>query len=317
MATLKFKGPFHFEHIFDPKRNPKQGNCGDINSLLPPNKPGIYIWGFIFDLKKKQLNNPVDFNKEEILPFEYQLNCLSDLKVGSGPIGVDLSKQSKNWKFIPYYVGLDANLLDRIKDHHQITKGHSRKYTRLKSNRYKDFFYAGNFPIFIKSNGTKQRKEILELIINKNNPIDFFNNYFVLREIHSDISLSSCPGLKELWNDLPIDICCWKNKQDTLDHIINNENNFWFCYAELEPNDENFYLKEKKIHPKTNFLNYPEAQTFYSLKGITISETLDHTKIKQNPFTVNFKIDAEPTCMDIFKQDPINTIVNNTNFPGY
>jgi hypothetical protein len=296
MADLCFKGPFHFDHLHNPKT--KQGQYGNIKSLDLSQKSGIYIWGFMYDLENNQLINPIDFSeiKTEIPEFIFEKNSDNE----NVPIGVNcVVKEKRNWKFIPYYVGLDAHLPSRVISHHKITTGNSKKYTRLKINRYKDFFKIGNFPIFIKGQGTKQRRDILNHIINKNNPIDYFNNYFILKEIHSELTLSICPGLKELWNDLPIDICKWNNKTDSLEQIIINQNNFWFCYAELPSND-----------PATPYM---EAQTYYSVKGITISETLDYTS---NAGNFVHKINPSKTCEDIFKRVN-NNIFSSNHFLGY
>jgi hypothetical protein len=296
MAQLIFKGPFHFSQL---------------KSLQLKGKAGIYIWGFAYDLDKNgQLNELIDFSKGNIFVPPV---CLNESKES---IGCDL--KSLNWEFIPYYVGLDDKLFNRINNHHAITTGDRRKYTRMNFKRYKDFYYSGSFPIFIKGQGAKQRRDLLNLIIDKNNPIDYFNNYFIMREIHSDLNLSKCLGLKELWNDLPIDICNWEKKQDTLSIIVNNKNNFWFSYAELDPVTESIYLKEKQKHSRTTFLEFPEAQTFYSLKGITISETLEFQKINQNQFGINYTIHtANNSCKNIFKLDSNGNIIADENFPGY
>lgn len=345
MATLKFKGPFHWDHLIS--KNPSNP-CGQKNSLVPPKKPGIYIWGFMYNLKDGQLNQPVDYSNGGIPPFNFNLNCITDSKKGTGPIGVDFKTQG--WKFIPYYVGLDANLLGRIQDHHNIQSGNKWQYTRLTLNAYRSFFISGEFPILLKGVSRASNDVLINNYVdqfarkNSNSPIEYFNSKNVLNNIYNPVTgkLVSLGILTNGFEAVSIKNSWPYNQQksdkerlmgshitpgssvnniDSLNYIINDLNNFWYCYAELDNTTKSYdtfnNLTDLELYTlvNKNFLEYPEAQTYYSLKGITISKTLKYGT--SNPFGLNFKIDAEPTCMDIFKQNPINTIVNNTNFPGY
>ena len=51
-TTLEFQGPFHFDQL---------KNLPDLN------KPGIYIWGFMYhyDKENKKLGDHIDFNHFE------------------------------------------------------------------------------------------------------------------------------------------------------------------------------------------------------------------------------------------------------------
>jgi hypothetical protein len=101
---------------------------------------------------------------------------------------------------------------------------------------------------------------------------------------------------------------------DTLRELIYCKNNFWFCYAGLDENDENElqnYRSTLEKGSRSEFLKNHEAQTFYSLKGKTISETKDFKDVQ-----AIHDIIPEATCEDIFKMDNKKAYISN-QFSGY
>lgn len=336
MANLHFKGPFHFEHIYDYK-NPK-GNCGEINSLEPPGKPGIYIWGFMFwyDKDNNTLTCFVNFNNKTPIP---DFICINNANENL-PIGVDYS--INGWKFIPYYVGLDAKLLGWIINrHYKIQSGNRWQYTRLTMDAYKSFFLNGNFPVLIKNTRKTTKSRLVNSYVDKysshywNSSIEYFNTSDVLQHIYGlsgilntygipNKGINLVPSGKRI--DYPYNIQLdnsinmlmgnyispgsSSNNIDSLNHIINDLNNFWFCYAEsIDPSTLNPINADEDM----------EAQTFYSLKGVTISETKPFINLS-NTHTIS----ASPTCDNIFKKAPnsgpnfkIYTGISAQDFPGY
>lgn len=276
MATLEFHGPFHIQHI------------GNLNLK---GKKGIYIWGVMLETDKNgKMGNIIDFSKIKVPRFSnVKQKGLKSIKNGRS---IQLAK------FLPYYVGKhESDLEGRILEHHSIRVGDGLKKTRLKFDFYNDSNFAINFPIHIK-NKTSQFIKNLKVFIHKYNIVDYFNNDDILNKIYNNAitlngSTSKWPINKQSINNKPLN--------DSLKDIIYCNDNFWYCYAEL-PDEVN----EDEVE-------YMEAQTFYSLKGKTISETLSY---RVDGF--GYTIIAEPTCEAIFKQDDNKNIYAAPNdFPGY
>ena len=279
MADLCFKGPFHFNHLTNSK-NPNSLNLLNLNG-----KSGIYIWGFMDNMENNHLIDPINFSKGD--------NKIPDFKTE----GVEMPI---NWKFIPYYVGLKNGGIDsRLNEHHLITKGDGLKKTRMTMDFYKQFYLdTSGFPINIGDEYVRLKK--LQLLVCSNpNSVDYFNNLCILKSIHKNLKIN-IPLSNLNLTDIPISSCCINKKQidDTLDSIINTNNNFWFCYAELPVG-----VKADK---------YMEAQTFYSLKGKTISETLPI-----NPCGFGYTIKDKTNCDDIFKHKITGGIHFEDDFKGY
>ena len=302
MADLCFKGPFHFDHLSDLS---KISNSGIT-------KAGIYIWGFAFNLNEdKELNSPVNFFNVENFPNSKLTQ--TDCNKPNFEFGYDF--QSLGYKFIPYYVGLKSGkIVDRINEHHKINCGDRLKFTRLTWETYKSFFKNGNFPTLTKNSKLKNQNEIINYIKREKNngliPLEYFNNDLVLGEIYnpdiivnkivSGIRVDYPYNVQKRLNGNPIIDKTSKNSTtfDSLDRIVNNYNNFWFCYAELE-------------NPNTD----AEAQVYNSLKGKTISETKLFSNLK-----IKHSIKPSLTCEDIFKHDKVDNkgnIVCNDKFNGY
>jgi hypothetical protein len=238
MTNLNFYGPFHFYNA------DSKGKLKSNNQYLPnPNSHGIYIWGFMyyFDKTTKILGEPVNFN------------------------GSNITYNEQTMQFIPYYVGKKeagkngkGTIYQRIKQHHNIRKGDATKYIRLSKNYMKDFFKDNNFPLKIKR--VKNNSVAAHLICTSPGKIEYFNDPNCLKLIHPNITLKPSGRNKSDYpitdqkigtNDLP----------DTLSYLINTLNNFWFCYS--IPQNQN----------PTNSLEDLETYTFWSLKGLTISQT--------------------------------------------
>jgi len=242
MPVLNFKGPFHFNHL---------------NSLPDVKRPGIYIWGFVYEYDNDQLTYPVDFSKVNVIPKFNEDGC----------------ELNRDWLFLPYYVGLDKSLFNRISNHYYVRESSARLYKRFTLSFLRDFFKAdsGFFPT------TGSDRTICESIWNKgiNNcdgchykklvddkKLDYINVKRCLGKIYGE------DGLKCINDQWPITMQQQKNGNiipDTLDFIVNKLNNFWFYYAVPKENENNLVI--------TNDLKKLETYVFWSLKGKTISQT--------------------------------------------
>ncbi len=274
MTKLVFHGPFHFDD-FDANGKFKPGK--NTQNAPDPNKPGIYVWGFMYEYKGSTLVKPVDFRNPE-----------PDKK-----------------KFIPYYVGLRKNVFNRLKEHKSVRKLNATKYTRLSFNYLKVFFIENdpedpecpNFPIHI--DDKEFSNKIVHLIENDKKKVLYFNNKVALEKIYEEEGIKpiTCDGKNYT-------IICQKTNDgnelhDSLYEIVDTEqmNNFWFCYAIPDENVIN--------------LKICETYTFYSLKGKTISKTEKYDKVDPDRVTNNISIHDEYLNAKIFKDQP------SKKFPGY
>ena len=286
MATLSFKGPFHWNHL---------------QNLDLKGKAGIYIWGFAYNLDKNgELDNPIDFSEDNML---IPKMCLND---NNEAIGCDF--KVSNWKFIPYYVGKhESNLENRISEHHLVTVGNGLKYTRLKKCHYKDFFLS--FPILNKGKNSKKinQAKLYPYI----NIVEYFNDDYILKAIYQGVSPIEIRTLRKNKPDelnYPLNLQKYIGN-DTLDEMVDKQKNFWFCYAEIP---------SEKIHD----IKSAEPFTFYCLKGKTISQTNKYSFGINKSIYPHILIPAK-TCEDIFNLDPttkegIPQDPNDPNsFPGY
>lgn len=279
METITFEGPFHISELekIDKSLHEKKGS----------KIPGIYIWGFVSDKSKSNFERFSDLVEPKFNP--------------------------KKMCFIPYYVGLDSNLFDRLKKHKGFDKHDATKYTRMSQEYMLTFFNDKKYPI--KTNNSDIHKSYLAInkyyevkkiiyynnsiflqdtyglnckvnIVKTQNPIMVFNN-----ENNKIINLMLEDTLKKLYDD---------------SNRTNHKNNLWFCYAKLG---------EKKEFIDCKLIEY-EALTFYSLKGKTISKT-----IKYNELNNNLKI-IDNTTANIFNKDSNNNVFtidfeNIKEIPGY
>lgn len=278
MEKITFKKLYHISN-FDTALK-------DLNKQKKEKKPGIYIWGFVAD---KEIKNFVDFKESKLIEF-----C------------------PKTMKFIPYYVGLDSDLLSRIKSHKSFDKHPATKYTRMSKQYMLEFFKDPEFPL------KTDKKDIHQEFINLNPSkpeqpkIIYYNNSDFLRETYENCVVES----KKTEN--PINVFNEKNQEnqenqisDTLRELAENMNNFWFCYAPIENKD---YLRCK--------LEDFESLTFHTLKGKTISQVKKIEEVNEN-LVVSFE---GQELENIFKKNNItkniilNVFINDekeVDFSGY
>ncbi|MEI7660682.1 MAG: hypothetical protein WCK34_00720 [Bacteroidota bacterium] len=271
MAPLTFNGPFHFNEI-----NKSTGKIEKKGESWNLNKPGIYIWGFLYeyDKKNKSIGKPIDF-------IETKAEYLED-----------------KMQFIPYYVGETgkghATLLSRLHKHHRIINGDATKYTRLSKNYMQTFFTDNTFPIKYKRK--KNNLDAIKHCTPNNSNIEYFNDKACLEKIYPNIQLIS----KGKPTDYPINLQNNGNIPDTLDDLINTKRNFWFCYS---TDSENLPFSLETL----------ETYTFWSLKGITISETM-RCPIPNPDITIKYITNTR-----IFKEDMKENgrITPHNSFMGY
>lgn len=302
MAQLVFKGPFHFDHLND--------LLNDKKSKI--NNHGIYIWGFVM----KQ-----DDNAQNGLQIEdFTENNIPQFKI----TGVKLNNNSY---FIPYYVGKveSESIAKRLSEHRKVRSDkNSRKYTRLSIDYYTYFFKDPNFKPNTGNRYGKRCTEIFNIIWPKNgqksNKITYHNCNEILNKLYNLNTPKKYKSNNKTENyDYPITDYIGIN--DTLFELVDSKKNFWFCYAELNEELEKElqeYRSTLKKRSRSEFLKNPEAQTFYSLRGKTISETTAFKSVK-----LKYTIKAEPTCEHIFNLDSTTKegILQDPNdpksFPGY
>jgi hypothetical protein len=263
--TLEFKGPFNIYN----KESYK-------NHLVELNKPGVYIWGFMVDSK----DNPINCQNKQIF-------------------------DSKKMSFLPYYVGKKQDkIINRLNEHKDVTKSHAAKYTRLSKKHLKTFYKAPLFPIHFDNESSKKylSKLLIYNLNNDNKAISYFNNPMFMFFLYQEKLKSN---LNELFinrkpNNIPITLDIFKDciKIDPLNDIVNNNFNFWFCYAEHSHN----YANDNEIR---TFYESLESLTYFSLKGKTIS------KVKSWEGDNKGYVIKDGTKTNIFKLEP------SEDFPGY
>ena len=290
MEEITFKGPFHIKDLSNVSK--------ELRKEYAENKiPGIYIWGFLSDIKIEKLK---DFSEQHEIP---KFNKESEL-------------------FIPYYVGLDSDLFDRINKHKGFDKYDARKYTRMSEEYMLKFFKQ-------KVEKEEEEKEEVDFPIKTDNS-NIYQKYFDLNKKQKNIVYyNNSDFLKKVYGDFikvdetkktenPIDVINKENNnliKDTLKEMYDDsnqkehKNNLWFCYAELKRNTD--FVKCK--------LEDFETLTFYSLKGKTISKTG-----KLDAISDTIAVKCEENLKSIFKSEinsknSLLTIKNKTNieFPGY
>jgi hypothetical protein len=261
--TIEFKGPFNINHIDK-----------DLETNLK--NSGIYIWGFMVDSNYNPLNckNIVSFSPEKM-------------------------------KFLPYYVGMATGkgknnkmtIYKRLNQHKDVRNNASAiKYTRLSMKYLKTFFKEdSSFPI--KTSNSNITNKFIEIDKKSNQTlIEYYNNSKFLDYKINDSNNDKSKINNEKPTNNPITNFCTIN--DTLQEIIIEKNNFWFCYAECCHDCNN----EKDITP---FYESIESLTYFSLKGKTIS------KVKKWSGDNNGFVIKDGTKTNIFKLEP------SEEFPGY
>lgn len=234
MSELKFYGPYHFDDIDNIDYSTGNILADRKNVQKSEKKPGIYIWGFMYNLKNGELLDALEKN------IEYNRDTM---------------------QFIPYYVGEKTNnLFARIKQHNDIIghRGYSDglKYLRLAPYYMKEYFKDDDFPI--RNPGNKVKEHLYLVTVKK--AFGYHNNKKILMAIYP----SMIPVTDRTGNQ-PINIQsnCEKNLPDILAHLIIESNNFWFYYApkigsrnELESFETSvFYSLKGKTISKTQPFN--------------------------------------------------------------
>jgi hypothetical protein len=210
---------------------------------------------------------------------------------------------SDKMKFLPYYVGkIESKLSLRLSQHKNITTDkNAKKYIRLSLNYLKEFFkntdYENidiNFPIKT-NNSTPIYKKLID-IDKENYGIEYYNNSKFLEyklKLNNDL-------MKINPNDNPIDL--FESVNDTLDQIINGNNNFWFCYGISDIEKDSLF---------SCYLESFETLTYYSLKGKTVSKTgVFHILLEEIELIDNTK-------SNIFKAKYLTKEIIKNNFYNY
>lgn len=275
MSKLNFKGPFHLKEL---------RTIAEIK-----NGKGIYIWGFMYQKNGETIGEAVDFSANG-LPVEFDPGTM---------------------QFIPYYVGIGdrTTIFTRLLAHSKPKHGHASKYIRLSHDYMKEFFIGSplnkkfsiyQFPIKV---GNKPNNEAALKLINSSqtSKITYFNSADCLSAIYPVITLTRKTRIihGKAYNGYPISNQSIPPSpgnprgllQDTLSDLVNDKNNFWFCYS-LNPDDQ----------PLTKL----ETYTFWTLKGLTTGQTESFENI--NDFSHIIKADPR---LNIFKG------YCSKGFPGY
>jgi hypothetical protein len=263
--TIEFKGPFNINHLEK-----------DLEKELK--QPGIYIWGFMVDSNYNPLNckNIVSFSPEKM-------------------------------KFLPYYVGMATGkgknnkmtIYMRLNQHKDVRNNASAiKYTRLSMKYLKTFFKDdSSFPI--KTSNSNITNKFIEIDKKSNHTlIEYYNNSRFLDYKINDSNNDKSKINNEKPTNNPITNFCTIN--DTLQEIIIEKNNFWFCYVDVESSKKSIDNKDM-----TAFYESLESLTYFSLKGKTIS------KVKKWSGDDKGYVIKDVTKTNIFKLEP------STEFPGY
>jgi hypothetical protein len=239
----------------------------------------IYIWGFMHHtIENNSIGDCIDFRKE---------------------------KPDIEMKFVPHYVGLDNHPFEiydkhsklnrdstfkRISDHSDPIKGNSLKYKRLSLNYMNSFFNDPDFPIEIK-HSKASKKNMQMFVTNHPKCMEYYNNDSVLKLLYGNEVPNGKPSH---W---PIDKQSYI-KTDSLNELIKNKNNFWFTYAVVP----DIYIAN---------LELIETYVFWSLKGKTISQTLDIGKLEDLTFDITISFNGGN---QIFKFDENGKVVPSEDF---
>ena len=284
-----FSNPVYYPHALNNfnggQYNPVGGYNNPTGVILPnPNVRGIYIWGFVYECDKTgKLVKPVDFNDVTNI----------NLFIKNG------FKLLDSWKFIPFYTGKSqTNLLGRLGDHYQVRINPAAQcYIRLSHAYMTSFFCDPTFPIRYFGAFAPYQAQIAAIIAANPGSIEYLNGPETLPLIYPGIIPVPRPGT----TNYPItsQICGGALIHDTLDDLVNQMKNFWFCYLPL-PQVSNKLLTEY------------ERFTFWSLKGKTVSQTVHY-----NPRRWATVTPIANGGQVIFKTDAAGNLVAAPNFPGY
>ncbi len=294
MEEIIFKGPFHISELDNESKTIGRNKDKKLDKI----KPGIYIWGFVTATDLKHFKNFNHFlEKNETPKFDDKVDF-----------------------FIPYYIGLDSNLFNRIKNHKDFENHDAMKYTRMSEDYMLRFFKDSddcdkNYPIKIGNKDIHKRYLKINESEGKINVL-YYNNSDFLTETYG----KECILNNQTKTEIPITKFNNDNNniiKDTLKemfddtNLTDHKNNLWFCYAELVENTD---------FVKCKLLDF-ETLTYYSLKGKTISKTEEFETISEN-----IQIKCNDNLINIFKEKILNKEIikekylnekNQIKFEGY
>ncbi len=235
-------------------------------------KPGIYIWGFLYENKPKPTKKKyklcddhcnkknnwkiVDGKKDNVIDKVYETIELGD------------NEQCSKLLFIPYYVGISTidGVEDRLNEHKKMDSGHSAKYVRLKEEfmlcYHKHLFFLNSkrehspaLPIFPILKGTLNNNHVWTLLA-KQGYVYHFNRQSTCMLI--DHSLPNNMKFAEYKENGNYSITEYSQDFGNEDYINDNDPlknrvkmegnyNFWFTYCEIEDSSLIDYIKTKLI----------------------------------------------------------------------
>jgi hypothetical protein len=235
-------------------------------------KPGIYIWGFLYENKPKPTKKKyklcddhcnkknnwkiVDGKKDNVIDKVYETIELGD------------NEQCSKLLFIPYYVGISTidGVEDRLNEHKKMDSGHSAKYVRLKEEfmlcYHKHLFFLNSkrehspaLPIFPILKGTLNNNHVWTLLAKQGYVYHFNRQSTCMLIDHQKKSSIQFNQLKEDGNYSITDYSKafgnnnWIIQNDPLKSRVKKDGNynFWFTYCELDYNSFLNYIKVYKL----------------------------------------------------------------------
>jgi hypothetical protein len=244
------------------------------------NKHRIYIWGFVF---KKCKNSNIGE------PVDFKENDIPMF-------------HKESMVFIPYYVGKaeTKSIHSRLSEHHNKNSLSESTFIRFDKNFLKKFFRDTTLI------NLNQKVRDSELLKTGRGKIVYINDSKIMSRIYQDVDWTGGkPGSLSKCNKHPK-----LTIKDTLKDLVHDQNNFWFCYAVPKIGEVG----------DSECLLFLESQTFWSLKGVTISKVDICSKVfKYSPFSIGDKYLTDQG-VNIFKKsekDPRKVIASDDFTKGY
>jgi hypothetical protein len=254
MTTLNFQPLQHMRDLQDCDcKHPK--TCEKCRLK----KPGVYIWGFLYNTKDGSTEKSCAEHKEKVVKW----------KIAEGD-ELTANKSSLNKKggfysdfiFIPYYVGMsEADVFGRLKDHKDFETGDSTKYVRL----HEDYMLcyhkhiltlnsAGDsypcLPLFPIKKASINNNFVWSLLAN-DGYVHYFNRHssnYINKNNQNSIKVdfnhekeNDNYSIKDCDKDFNNDI----KEKDPFKKRIEKCNNFWFTYCDLGDDLLIHYLNSK------------------------------------------------------------------------
>lgn len=205
-------------------------------------KPGVYIWGLIFQRQNDQ-------------PF-------------GEPFDNTTSFNSSEHTFIPYYVGQSGTSLWNCFKQRHTNSLRNNLYLILSYDYIKEFYKDPFFPENIESGANKPRKWFIQNYFDSR--IIYYNNYHILQHLYQ-LDCSAFPVQENYSTQSFRSVLEKVNKKEQvklLDEYIHTfYKKLYFCYTTSKPPG----LDHEDL----------ESYIFYRLKGKTISKHKSFEKVKQ------------------------------------